>query len=97
MLSDITKTSARIEIGRRHPYAVLLGLKAFGTVVVLAALAVMVLGVRWLVGHLSVPNVSIPIPNASGASLGLVALAVVGCVAITLLVRRIVRHVRYGV
>lgn len=97
IINRTMKDAADWRVGGDWAYTIKFGPIIAKTVGILAILAGVVLGVRWLLGHLSAPSVSITIPNASGVPLGLAAAAVVGCVAIALLVRRIVRHVRYGV
>lgn len=97
IINRTMKDAADSRVGADFAYWIKFGPVAAGAVVLMAAGFGLVFGVHWLIGHLSVPNVSIPAPNVSGVPFGLIAAVLVGSLTVVLIGRRIIRHFRYGV
>lgn len=97
IINRTMRDAADRRVGADFAYWIKFGPFIAAAVLLMAVGFGLVYGVHWLIGHLSTPNVSIPNPNASGVPFGLIAVALVASLAVMLIVRRLVRHFRYGV
>lgn len=97
IINRTMKDAADRRIGADFAYWIKFGPFVFAGVLLFAIGFGLTFGIHWLIGHLSVPNVSLPAPNASGVPFGWTGVALVASLVAVLIARRLVRHFRYGV